>query len=291
MRLGTELARERMNRAAALGIGRRYSPRGGRANTLLRELREYIAGTVLDVGAGANALAFSREFGSAYQALDIGNSYKLNNDLERGALRHVADIEGKALPFADQSFDTVLCMDVLEHIDDTHRLLDELFRVSRCYVVVSLPNNWPGFFWSLLVGRNITHVAGYGLGPQPKEPGQRHKHFFNLEEGSSFLIGRAPADFEVARVEFRFEHGADGVLATMPGLTRFFRLAGKATPSDAAEHFGAAGPLVWLGAKLGYVPLRALDLALSAALFGWGDRARFYNLFCRQLWVVFRRKP
>ncbi|MCC6847252.1 MAG: methyltransferase domain-containing protein [Deltaproteobacteria bacterium] len=50
------------------------------------------------------------------------------------------------LPFADASFDLVLCQDVLEHVppDERTRLLDELRRVSRRFIVLGAPFATPG---------------------------------------------------------------------------------------------------------------------------------------------------
>ena len=52
------------------------------------------------------------------------------------------------LPFANSTFDTVLCAEVLEHIrfDDVPRALGELRRVARGQVVISLPH--PGYVFS-----------------------------------------------------------------------------------------------------------------------------------------------
>lgn len=58
---------------------------------------------------------------------------------------HLA-VAGPPLPFADASFDLVLCQDVLEHVpvDGRTRLLDELRRVSRRFIVVAAPFATPG---------------------------------------------------------------------------------------------------------------------------------------------------
>lgn len=50
---------------------------------------------------------------------------------------------GYDLEFADNSFDVVTCVDVLEHVEDYHRFLDELLRVSRKGVFISTPNRRP----------------------------------------------------------------------------------------------------------------------------------------------------
>jgi hypothetical protein len=278
-----------LRRGAAFGLGRVYAHRGGRARELLDGFGHALEGRILDVGAGANAAIFRAALGARYEALDIAASYKFETTRERDAVHHVCDLEGKPLPFADRSYGTVICLDVLEHVDDIHLLYDQLFRVADRRVVVSLPNNWPGFLWNVLAGRNLRHRAGYGLAAEPKRSGERHKHFFNLEEAAEFLAGRCPPDFTV-ELAFRFEHGLDGVLAQAPGLTHAFRVLGKATLADGRERFGALGPFAWAGAKLGYAALRALDLPPTAALYGWGDPVRFHNFGCRQVWAVFARR-
>jgi 2-polyprenyl-3-methyl-5-hydroxy-6-metoxy-1,4-benzoquinol methylase len=49
---------------------------------------------------------------------------------------------GEDLPFADGSFDIVTCQQVLEHVQDLHRTISELVRVTRTggFIVVSVPN-------------------------------------------------------------------------------------------------------------------------------------------------------
>lgn len=52
--------RKMLSRTAVFGIGRAFSPRGGRVVYALRNLGSYLDGTVLDVGAGANAAVSAR---------------------------------------------------------------------------------------------------------------------------------------------------------------------------------------------------------------------------------------
>ena len=49
---------------------------------------------------------------------------------------------GEALPYGDNSFDAVLCCDVLEHVSDPHRVISEISRVLRvggvfCYDTIN----------------------------------------------------------------------------------------------------------------------------------------------------------
>jgi len=49
------------------------------------------------------------------------------------------------LPFTDDSFDLVICSEVLEHIPDHHRAMAEILRVLKSGhpLVVSVPRRWP----------------------------------------------------------------------------------------------------------------------------------------------------
>src|SRR3989344_6097785 len=44
------------------------------------------------------------------------------------------------LPFADDYFDVVMCLEVLEHLAEPEKALQELVRVSKKYCLVSVPN-------------------------------------------------------------------------------------------------------------------------------------------------------
>ncbi len=46
----------------------------------------------------------------------------------------------QGIPFADASFDTVVALDVLEHIDNVWFAFDEMVRVARRQVILVLPN-------------------------------------------------------------------------------------------------------------------------------------------------------
>ena len=51
---------------------------------------------------------------------------------------NVADV--RHLPFPNNSFDLVLCLEVLEHLLDSTQGLHELLRVARDHVLVSVPH-------------------------------------------------------------------------------------------------------------------------------------------------------
>lgn len=58
----------------------------------------------------------------------------------------------RALPFADDRFDLVLCTEVLEHLEEPELALAELSRVGRHHLVISVPHE-PWFDLSNRVAR------------------------------------------------------------------------------------------------------------------------------------------
>ena len=87
--------------------------------------------TVLDVGAGTGeiALAVLRH----KPALEITGA-----DVYRRpkTFIEVREYDGKTMPFADNSFDAVMTIDVLHHCDDPVAILQECARVARKWVVI-----------------------------------------------------------------------------------------------------------------------------------------------------------
>jgi len=91
----------------------------------------------------------------------------------------------------NNSFDCVLCLDVLEHVENIHEVFDEICRVANRHAIISLPNAYAEF-WQMLRLGDYSHNASlkfYGL---PLErPIDRHKWFFSYEEAEKFVIYRA----------------------------------------------------------------------------------------------------
>lgn len=97
------------------------------------------------------------------------------------------DWEKEDLPFTDNSFDSVVCLDTLEHINDIHKGLHDLLRVSKRYVIISLPNCWRKTIKQFVKGYGTS--ASYGL--PPEKPHDRHKWFFNTEDIENFIFYNA----------------------------------------------------------------------------------------------------
>lgn len=72
------------------------------------------------------------------------------NSLHKQLILSAAD--GQALPFADRSFDKVICSEVLEHIPDYRKVLQEIYRVLKPQgrLAVSVPRFGPEWIcWRL----------------------------------------------------------------------------------------------------------------------------------------------
>jgi len=147
-----------------------------RSEFIARRFAPVLRGRVLDVGCD-RALLRQLLPGIEYFGIDVGGTPDRIVDLERE----------NGVPFPDDSFDCVVCSDVLEHVANCHHVFDELVRVARKHVVLSLPNNWANA--RRPVARGKGRIGHYGLPVEP--PVDRHKWFFSLTEAEDFIRGRA----------------------------------------------------------------------------------------------------
>jgi len=96
---------------------------------------------ILEIGIGMGLTTWiMRRWGLDVSTLDLDP-----------ALAPTCTGDVRAMPFADDSYDTILIAEVLEHlpIDDLPRCLAELRRVSRRNVVITLPCPLVGFHLGL----------------------------------------------------------------------------------------------------------------------------------------------
>lgn len=98
-----------------------YYARKGLVQALTRSANQ-LSGRLLDVGCGTKPYRELFATGD-YVGLDI--------DSERTRELNVADVyyNGLTFPFADHTFDSVLCSQVLEHVFNPEALLSEIHRV------------------------------------------------------------------------------------------------------------------------------------------------------------------
>ena len=165
----------------------KFRVRTDRPEFIGRRFAKYLTSTVVDIGC--DQAVIRKMLGSdRYTGVGLTQESDVKLNLESA---------GK-LPFEDRSFGTVLCLDTLEHLNNLHSMSNELFRIAREHVIISLPNCWSQ------ARRNIARGSGsiwhYGLTPEP--PPDRHKWFFNTEEACNFLSAQTKrADRKVELLE------------------------------------------------------------------------------------------
>jgi 2-polyprenyl-6-hydroxyphenyl methylase / 3-demethylubiquinone-9 3-methyltransferase len=91
--------------------------------------------TVLDLGCAGGFMAEAMaERGAVVTGIDPAAeaiaAARAHAVAHRKSIQYDVGV-GEALPYADGSFDAVVCVDVLEHVADLDRVLSEIARVSR----------------------------------------------------------------------------------------------------------------------------------------------------------------
>ncbi len=124
----------------------------------------------LDLGCGTG-LNLDSLSGYA-QPIGLDSSAKALEFCARRGHRHL--VQAASLPFADNSFDIITALDVIEHLDDDLATLHELYRVMRPggLLIISVPaykTLWS--YWDQILGhrrryttrgmRRVTRAAGW----------------------------------------------------------------------------------------------------------------------------------
>ncbi|HEX67439.1 MAG TPA: class I SAM-dependent methyltransferase [bacterium] len=145
----------------------------GKLQTVIELLpAEVWKGRILDVGCRGGKLGKLLLNSLFYCGVDLFPPATVIANVERG------------LPFKSCSFDCVVALDVLEHTDDIYRAFEELVRVSRKFIVITLPNCYEfRLRWRFLIGRRLS--GKYGL--PPDRPLDRHRWLISLKDAYDFV--------------------------------------------------------------------------------------------------------
>lgn len=169
----------------------KYKNRETKQYYVYLKYKDILRGKTLDVGADECYL--KQHIGEDTLYLGIGLSSNVDQRV---------DLEEKLIPFDNDTFDCVLCLDVLEHIENIHDVFDELCRVSKKYVIISLPNPHSAFLRYLKHGdyNEHQHMKFYGLSLD--KPEDRHKWFFSTEEAEKFIQYRSKKNnMEIVQID------------------------------------------------------------------------------------------
>ncbi len=97
------------------------------------------------VGKKIEGIEYSKD------AISYGKKLFPNLNIKQGSVYE--------LPYKDNSFDLIICTEVLEHLEEPIKALKEMLRVSKKYLIVSVPNE-PFFLLSnFLRGKNLSRLG------------------------------------------------------------------------------------------------------------------------------------
>lgn len=220
-----------------------YAMRDLRSRAVFAALREHAEGDVLDVG-GWDFFQTARRKGARFTTwTSVENDPSRHLRLDDPAFRLVHG-DGCALGFRDGSFDTVLCLQVLEHVFEPIRMVEEIGRVLRA----------GGKAIFLIPQTSTTHMAP-------------HYH----QNLSRYWIARAMPRAGLEIVEHR---PLGGVWSSMASHLFFFFF-------QAARYRAMSDPAIRRGALfyvlLPFMALFALVALPICLLFGLGDLAEEPN--------------
>ena len=121
---------------------------------------------ILDVGCSNNYMKILHKNTTG---IDIQGNPDIKFNLEKGPI-----------PLKENSFDCVVCLDVLEHLDNLHEVLDQLIKISKRFVILSFPNE---IRWLHLLRYTYkTNDRDFGLNPR-----NRHKWFLSYTQSRDFF--------------------------------------------------------------------------------------------------------
>jgi SAM-dependent methyltransferase len=179
--------------------------------TYYTALNEYVedGDRVLDVGCGIGygLNLLSIKAGEVVgvdvdaKAIDYCTTHVLRKNPKLNELRHY---DGYHLPYEDQAFDVVTCVDVIEHVERYDAFVDELLRVARRRVVIGTPNRRAEFTNPDGTPKNYWHLREWSYEELDailhRHVSQIDWHFVNGAWEGPFTISRTPTDFTQALV-------------------------------------------------------------------------------------------
>lgn len=126
-------------------------------NTVIATIKPLGVQSVLDVGCGEGFTLdrlHKEKIGKRLEGVDaVKEAVVIGQEIHPHLALKIGDVF--KLNYENNSFDIVLCTEVLEHLDRPKEALEELIHVSKKYVLVTVPNE-PWFtVQRFLRGKNI----------------------------------------------------------------------------------------------------------------------------------------
>lgn len=116
------------------------------SEAISRHWRQQKSQQILDVGCGTGGnLSLLAKYG---EVTGVDFSSEALNFAAKTGLKHLFEATATALPFADESYDLVVALDVLEHVQDDEKALKEFFRILKPGGLLLLTVPAYKFLWS-----------------------------------------------------------------------------------------------------------------------------------------------
>lgn len=128
---------------------------------LTGELKKLKIDGILDVGCGEGFILNKLKeegIGKSWEGIDYSkDAVEIGKKIHQNLILNKGSIYDSG--FKDNSFDLVICTEVLEHLREPKKALKEILRISGKYVLLSVPNE-PFFLLSNFTqwGKDIGHI-------------------------------------------------------------------------------------------------------------------------------------
>jgi ubiquinone/menaquinone biosynthesis C-methylase UbiE len=129
-------------------------------STILTELNNLNPDSVLDLGGGEGIVARLIHEKLDIKHIDIVDISSTSLNLAgkwTDSQRILADVYN--LPFYTKSYDVVICLEVLEHLDNPLRALKEIKRIASSGIIITVPNTMFFRLGNLLSLKNLKNLG------------------------------------------------------------------------------------------------------------------------------------
>ncbi len=177
---------------------------------------------VLDVGCGGGFMSEAlAQRGAAVTGIDPASqaiAAAVSHAKAQGLAIRYVEASGEALPVADGSMDIAVCVDVLEHVDDVGRVLQEIHRVLKpggvfCFDTIN--RNSLAAFVTVFLGERVLRIVPPGT--------HDHRKFIRPQELAEALKAQGFAECAFAGLgPVRFNRRFDPVFGRLPILTLMY---------------------------------------------------------------------
>lgn len=155
----------------------------------LSEMAAGLEGNIVDVGCGEGYILkfLSHQLQGNLFGLDLYPEVLQTAKENTNAGFAAASIY--QTPLKNKSVDTVLCLEILEHLEEPKRALQEMIRISKKYIILSVP--WEPF-WHIGNMSRLKYLSAFG-----NTPG--HLQHWTGHSFKKFLTQFSPQNIEIKR--------------------------------------------------------------------------------------------